>query len=98
MIIEWLAIILISTGIFFYLSGTLGLVRLPDTYTRLHALTKADNLGLGLLVTGLLLQTDDVLLGIKIVLVWLLTLIASAVNAYLIAMSIYRRESRNDNQ
>ena len=44
-----------------------GLLRFPDTLTRLHALTKADNLGLGLVVLGLLPQVDGVLRGLKLV-------------------------------
>lgn len=95
---DWLAVVLITAGVFFYLSGTFGLVRFPDTYTRLHALTKADNLGLGLLAMGLLVKTDDVFLGMKIVLVWLLTLVGSAVNAYLIATFLYRRSADHDDQ
>ncbi|MEZ5536266.1 MAG: monovalent cation/H(+) antiporter subunit G [Thiolinea sp.] len=94
--IDWASMVLITLGLFFYLSGTLGLLRFPDTYTRLHALTKADNLGLGLLMTGLLLQVNDVFWGIKLVLVWLLMLAASAVNAYLIARFLYRREADAD--
>jgi multicomponent Na+:H+ antiporter subunit G len=36
----------VLAGAFFFLAGTVGLLRFPDTLTRLHALTKADNLGL----------------------------------------------------
>jgi len=46
----------VSLGSLFFLAGTVGLLRFPDTLTRLHALTKADNLGLGLVVLGLLPQ------------------------------------------
>jgi len=42
-----LSILLLLAGAVFFLAGTLGLLRFPDVYTRLHALTKADNLGLG---------------------------------------------------
>ena len=42
----------VSAGAFFFLAGTVGLLRFPDPLTRLHALTKADNLGLGLVVLG----------------------------------------------
>ena len=45
--------------------GTVGLLRFPDTLTRLHALTKADNLGLGLVVVGLLPQTGSLRDGLK---------------------------------
>ena len=48
----------VSAGAFFFLAGTVGLLRFPDSLTRLHALTKVDNLGLGLVVLGLLPQAD----------------------------------------
>ena len=44
--------IAVVAGAFFFLAGTVGLLRFPDSLTRLHALTKADNLGLGLVVVG----------------------------------------------
>jgi multicomponent Na+:H+ antiporter subunit G len=76
---------LILGGLAFYLAGSVGLLRLPDLHSRLHALTKADNLGLGLLVAGLLPQAASLSQGLKMLLVWLLVLGASAVSAYLIA-------------
>lgn len=84
--------LLILGGLFFFLAGTVGLLRLPDLYSRLHALTKADNLGLGLLTAGLLMQTRDLLTGMKLVLVWLLVLAASAAGSHLIAQYARRRE------
>jgi multicomponent Na+:H+ antiporter subunit G len=53
-ILDIFTVVLVSAGAFFFLAGTVGLLRFPDTLTRLHALTKADNLGLGLVVIGLL--------------------------------------------
>jgi multicomponent Na+:H+ antiporter subunit G len=85
---------LIAAGILFYLSGSIGLVRLPDLYSRLHALTKADNLGLGLLIFGLLGFSADLASALKLILVWLLALAASAASAHLIAQSARRREQR----
>ncbi len=84
----------IVAGAFFYLAGTVGLLRFPDAYTRLHALTKADNLGLALVVIGLLPQVDGLLEGLKLVLVWLLVLLSSAAVSQLIARSERRRETR----
>lgn len=89
---EGLTIVLVSAGVFFYWSGTLGLLRLPDSYARLHALTKADNLGLGLVVSGLLFQAPDLWWAGKVLLVWLLALVASAVNAYFVAHLLRRKE------
>lgn len=83
---------LIGIGLFFYLTGSIGLLRLPDVYSRLHALTKADNLGLGLLVAGLLLLAREPEDALKLTLVWLLTLAASASAAHLIAQQARRAE------
>jgi len=80
----------ISAGAFFFLAGTVGLLRFPDTPTRLHALTKADNLGLGLVVLGLLPQADGVLAGIKLVCIWLLVLLAASSVSQLIAATVRR--------
>lgn len=84
---------LIAAGVLFYLAGSIGLLRLPDLYCRLHALTKADNLGLGLLVAGLALLSDDWIVALKLVLIWVLVLAASAAGAHLIAGQARRGES-----
>ena len=80
-------IIAVTSGAFFFLAGTTGLLRFPDTLTRLHALTKADNLGLGLVVLGLLPQVGGVLTGLKLICIWLLVLLSSATVSQLIARS-----------
>ena len=51
--LDLFTVLAVSAGAFFFIAGTVGLLRFPDTLTRLHALTKADNLGLGLVVLGL---------------------------------------------
>lgn len=84
-LLEWTSTGLLLAGAGFYLAGTLGLLRFPDVYARLHALTKADNLGLGLLVLGLALQAESLAAGLKILLVWPLVLAASAAVSFAIA-------------
>ncbi|MCZ7566604.1 MAG: monovalent cation/H(+) antiporter subunit G [Burkholderiales bacterium] len=83
--LDLFTIVAVSAGVVFFLAGTVGLLRFPDALTRLHALTKADNLGLGLIVLGLLPRVDGVQAGLKLVAVWLLALLASAVASQLIA-------------
>ena len=75
----------VSAGVLFFLAGVLGLLRFPDALTRLHALTKADNVGLGLIVAGLLPQAGSVLAALKLILVWLTVLLAGATVGQLIA-------------
>ena len=84
------SIVAVSAGVFFFLAGTVGFLRFPDTLTRLHALTKADNLGLGLVVLGLLPRVSSPLAGLKLVCVWLLVLLAGAIASQLIARTAHR--------
>ena len=91
--INILSAILILAGVFFYLAGSIGLLRLPDLYSRLHALTKADNLGLGLLMAGLALHSQDLFIILKLLLIWLAVLAASATSAHLIARQARRQET-----
>ncbi len=78
---------LIILGVPFFLSGTVGLLRFPDIYTRLHALTKADNVGLGCIVCGLALQSGSWATTAKLLLIWMLVLVASSASCHLIARS-----------
>ena len=84
-VIDILSSLLLLVGAFFYLAGTVGLLRFPDVYTRLHALTKADNLGLGCVALGLALQAENLAVALKILLVWPLVLAASAAVSFAIA-------------
>ncbi len=81
----------VVAGAFFFLAGTAGLLRFPDGLTRLHALTKADNLGLGLVVLGLLPQVDGVASGLKLACIWLLVLLSSGVASQLVARVLRER-------
>lgn len=89
--LEWFSAACLVTGAAFFFAGTVGLLRFPDVYTRLHALTKADNLGLGFVTLGLLPQARDGAAALKLVLVWLLVLVASASVSFLIARRARRR-------
>lgn len=83
--IVWTSNACLVVGTAFFFAGTVGLLRFPDVYTRLHALAKADNLGLGFTLLGLLCRTANPAGAVKLVFVWLLVLIASALVSYLIA-------------
>jgi multicomponent Na+:H+ antiporter subunit G len=90
--LDILTIVAISVGAIFFLAGTVGLLRFPDTLTRLHALTKADNVGLGLVMIGLMPRVAWPFDALKLVLVWVLVLVASAVSSQLIARKVRREE------
>lgn len=92
-VLDMMTVAAVAAGAFFFLAGTVGLLRFPDTLTRLHALTKADNLGLGLVVLGLLPQAGSVRDGLKLVSIWLLVLLAGATVSQLIARAARQGES-----
>ena len=89
--IELIGLLFVLCGIPFFIAGTVGLLRFPDLYTRLHALTKADTMGLGLVAVGMALQTDSLFQASVFIVIWLLVLLASALGSYLMANHAYSR-------
>ncbi len=85
MMLTAFTIILVSFGTFFYVAGTVALLRFPDTLTRLHALTKADNVGLGLIVFGLLPHANGWAGALRLLAVWILVQYSGAIVTQLIA-------------
>ena len=67
-LVSWL--LLISGG-FFFLVGAIGLNRMPDVFTRMHAVSVGDTLGAGLLVAGMALQAGPTLVTVKLFLILL---------------------------
>jgi len=84
-ICDSITILAVSAGALFFLAGTVGLLRFPDSLSRLHALTKADNLGLGLVILGLVFQAEGLFTALKIIIVWLVTLLCGATVSQLLA-------------
>ena len=89
--LHWIGGTLIALGALWSIMGAAGVLRFPDVYTRLHALAKVDNIGLGFTTLGLLPRVDDPASGLKLILVWLLVLAASAATSFLVARRVRRR-------
>jgi multicomponent Na+:H+ antiporter subunit G len=92
-LLDGFVVVTVSAGVVFFVAGTLGLLRFPDRLTRLHALTKADNLGLGLVVLGLMARAGGPLAAMKLAAVWLVLLLTSATLGQLIAGMVRREEA-----
>ncbi len=84
-LLDYLSAVLLLAGGGFFFAGTLGLLRFPDVYSRLHALSKADNVGLGLIVGGMALQAESLAVVGKLLLIWVLVMLAGASVAHLVA-------------
>ena len=68
---------LLVTGGFFCIVGAVGLLRMPDFYTRVHAASVTDTLGAGLILLGLMLQAGWTLVMLKLVVIGLLIFFTS---------------------
>lgn len=87
---DLVSILLALLGSIFFVAGTAGLLRFPDIYTVLHALSKADNLGLGLVVLSLALRASSIGEVFKLFLIWFMAMAASGTTAHLIARRALR--------
>ena len=88
MVRGFLAIILMGGGIFFLAVGVIGLLRLPDVYTRLHATTKCDTMGAGLVLLSLAVQSDFAS-AVKLVIITLFIWITNPTAAHVIAKAAW---------
>jgi multicomponent Na+:H+ antiporter subunit G len=86
-----LTILAVLAGVVFFVAGTAGLLRFPDTASRLHALTKADHLGLGLIVLGLLPRAESLGGALRLLAIWALVLLSSAAVGPMIARLVRTR-------
>ena len=77
--------VLTGLGLVFFIAGTVGLIRFPDRFSRLHALTKGDNLGLGFIALGVAFQTESWGQVAMLGLIWALALLAAGTVAQLVA-------------
>ena len=90
LVLNALSVVLILVGLTFVLGGTVGLIRLPDLFSRAHAASKCDSVGAGSILLALALQ-DGVTYGdLKIVLLVLLTLVSAPTIAHALARAGYR--------
>ena len=83
-----IALLLIS-GTFFFFIGVVGLLRLPDVYTRMHATTKCDTLGAGLLLLALILAQPLTIATVKTAFIIIFIWITHPTAAHMIARASY---------
>jgi len=81
-IISW---VLIAGGSFFYLVGAIGLWRMPDVFTRMHATSVSETVGAGGLIAGMLLQAGWGLVALKLVVLYLLLIFTGPVATHALA-------------
>ena len=85
MIIDIVVAILLLGGGVFFTAGTIGIIRFPNIRSQLHALTKADNLGLGMIFAGVALHLSSWSVAVMLLLTWLLALMSASLAARVMA-------------
>ena len=69
----------------FFLIGAIGLNRMPDLFTRMHAVSVADTAGFGLMILGMCLQAGPTLVAVKLIFILVVVLFTGAVGAHALA-------------
>ena len=90
MVIEAIAVLLLAAGAFFIVAGVVGVLRLPDFYTRLHAVGKCETAGLALSLLGLAILSGDPEVTIKLILVMLFVGLANPTATHALARAARR--------
>lgn len=85
-----LTVISLAGGLFFVLAGAVGVIRLPDFYTRLHAAGMTDTLGAELILFGLILQADGWQVIAKLLLVAFFLFVTSPTATHAVAHAAYK--------
>lgn len=89
-ILTYLAGLMIIVGSIFSLVAALGLLRLPDVYTRMHAATKAGTLGSGLMMIALALVADDFATASRAIAALVFFLLTAPIASHLLARAAYK--------
>lgn len=89
-VLDIVSVALLGVGAVFFVAGTIGLLRFPDVYSRLHAVTKADNLGLGFVALGLAFEVNDIAVTLELGATWALVLVSSSISCQLVARMAWK--------
>lgn len=92
MLREIIVLILFVSSGFFFAVGTLGLLRMPDVFTRVHASSKCDILGAGLALLGLVTYEGISMISVKAIVIIIFILITKPTTAHAIAKAKYIKD------
>jgi multicomponent Na+:H+ antiporter subunit G len=90
-ILNIIILICLASGLFFFFVGVVGLVRMPDVFTRMHATTKCDTMGAGLIFLGLIIWQGMSFVSLNILLILIFVWLTNPTAAHAIAKSAYKR-------
>ena len=89
-----LVIALLAGGVFFFFVGTLGLLRLPDVFSRMHATAKSDTLGAGLVLAALAVQYGVGTTALELIVAMIFVAVTSPAANHIMARAAYKSTER----
>jgi len=85
MVLDSLSWVFILAGVFFIVTGAIGVVRMPDVYCRLHAAGMTDTMGAGMILVGMCFQAGFTLITVRLLMIWAFLLVTSPVGTHALA-------------
>lgn len=90
LLIEIMSGLCIAVGVVALLTGSLGLIRLPDLYSRTHAVGMMDTAGVGFIILGLIIHEGFTLISVKLALVGIFLFFTSPIATHAVSQVAYR--------
>ncbi len=88
MALDIASLVLLILGSFFCITAGVGLIRMPDFYTRAHSASILDSMGSGLILLGLALQAPDYLVAVKLFFIFFFLLVTSLAAVHALAQAV----------
>lgn len=89
MLSQYITLICIWIGIAFIGIAAIGIIRMPDVYTRMSAVTKAVALGVGFILMGVVFHFNDTTVLIKATVIFVFLVFSLSVSAHVIGLAAY---------
>lgn len=86
-----ISVIFILLGIMFMLAGSIGMLRLPDFYSRSHAVSKSDTLGIIFVISGLVIYEGFTQGGLKLLLIVLFIALSNPIGTHALARAAIKK-------
>jgi multicomponent Na+:H+ antiporter subunit G len=92
-IADLVALVSIYTGILFIVISAVGIIRMPDVYTRMSAVTKAVTLGVGFILLGVVIHFNETGMLIRCTIIAIFLFFSLSVSAHVIGLTAYRHRT-----
>jgi len=90
-VLNIIILLFLISGLFFFFVGVVGLLRMPNVFTRMHATTKCDTMGAGLVFAGLIMWQGATFISANILLILIFVWLTNPTAAHAIAKTAYKR-------